>query len=85
MPGHVQPVEPVTDGYGFNIWDEANKFALTLVFPTFDEAEDAAEEMKAILELSIYARIGDGAQVCDTDSQAWGVAVSDRVRCRDRI
>jgi len=55
MPGHVQPAEPVKDGYGFTVWDDANRLALTVVFPTLAEGEDAAEEMKAILELSIYA------------------------------
>ena len=55
MPGHAQPVETNEGRLGVNIWDEANRLALTVVFPTLAEAEDAAEEMKAILELSIYA------------------------------
>jgi hypothetical protein len=57
MPARIQDVQP-TDchgqlGYSFTVWDDNNKIALTVGFATRDEANQAAEQMKAIVSRAI--------------------------------
>jgi hypothetical protein len=57
MSARVQDVQS-TDchgrrGYSFNVWDDYNKIALTVGFATSDEANQAAEQMKAIVSRAI--------------------------------
>jgi hypothetical protein len=53
MPSRVQDVQSTNchgqSGYGFNIWDERGKLALTIGFETNEEAQQAFEEIKAIV------------------------------------
>jgi hypothetical protein len=57
MPARVQEVQP-TDchgrlGYSFSIWDEKRKLALTIGFATDEEAQQARDEIKAIVARAI--------------------------------
>ena len=40
-------------GYSFTVWDESKRIALTVGFATSEEANQAAEQMKAIISRAI--------------------------------
>jgi hypothetical protein len=57
MAARVQDVQPTAChgelGYSFNVWDEKNRIALTVGFATSEGANQAAEQMKAIISRAI--------------------------------
>ena len=58
MPPRVQDVRSTSCddqyGYGFNIWDQKGKLALTIGFATNEEAQKACEEIKAIVARALF-------------------------------
>jgi hypothetical protein len=62
MPGRVQDVQWAQDhdlsgdrsGYAFNVWDERDRLALSVGFATREEANEAAEQIKAIIARAIF-------------------------------
>jgi hypothetical protein len=57
MSARVQGVQP-TDchdrlGYSFTVWDENDKIALTVGFATSEEADQAAEQVRAIISRAL--------------------------------